>query len=82
MSFSYKLGITFAEVCQNLRINRHDKELIWRVIVEEDGYTERALCYVAAKCSDKLSSFIGDSRFASIYINEVRKIAFKPGDAR
>lgn len=82
MSFSYILGTKFCDVCKELRINEHDKNVIWRVLIEEEGYTERALCFVASKCENKLTRFIGDSRFASVFINEVRKNAFKPDDPR
>lgn len=82
MAFHYKLGKSFHDVCRNLSINDRDRELIWRITVEEEGYTELALCFVAAKCSEKLKSFVGDTRFASVFINEVRKNALKPNDPR
>lgn len=48
----------------------------------EDGYTERGICFAASKQEDKLRKFVGDSRFWSIFANEVRKIAFKKNDPR
>lgn len=79
--FQYKCGKTFGEVKNWLRIRDEDAKLITEVLYNE-GYTERALCYVATIAEDKLLTFIGDSRFASVFINEVRKRAFKKGDER
>ena len=77
----YKCGKTFDEVKNWLRIRDEDAKLITKVLYDE-GYTERALCYVATIAEDKLSKFIGDSRFTFVFINEVRKRAFKKGDER
>ena len=82
MSFNYNCGRSFREVCGCLRINEKDADMIWNVLINNEGYTETALCYVAAVCENKLIGFIGDSRFASIYINEVHKRAMKPNDPR
>lgn len=77
MSFAYTDN-SWGEVCDRLRISPRDKNLIWKVCIEQEGYTERVLRYIATRCDEKLKRFIGDNRFASIYINEVRKHGFKP----
>ena len=82
MAFRYSCGRTFNEVKQWLHISDQDADKIWRTCIEQEGYTETALCFVAAKCEDKLSNYIGDNRFATVFINEVHKNAYKPGDQR
>lgn len=77
----YICGDTFQEVFDRFRTPIAMQETIKRTL-RKDGYTEKGICYAAARAEDKLCSFIGDSRFASVFINEVRKRALKPGDPR
>jgi len=79
--FSYKCGRTFDEVRRWLNIKDEDAEIITKTLYGE-GYSERAICYTAALSEEKLLNYVGDSRFASILINEVRKRAYKNGDER
>lgn len=82
MAFKYSCGKTFEEVKHWLRISEDDANKIWKTCIIKDGYTETALCFIASKYEDKLSKFIGDSRFATVFINEVHKNALKPGDPK
>lgn len=79
--FNYKCGRTFDDVMHRFHISEDDSKIIKKTLFN-DGYREQALCYVATVSEDKLAKYIGDSRFASIFINEVRKHAYKPGDKR
>ena len=77
----YKYGRTWKDVCQSMQIPTRDADVIIRTCREE-GYSEKALCFVADKREAKLLQYLGDDRFPSIYINEVRKHAFKKNDER
>lgn len=81
MSFNYVLGSTPEEVFKNLKVDKETGKFILEKLFEE-GYTARGICFAAAKSEEKLYRFIGDSRFKSVFINEVRKSAFKPDDQR
>lgn len=79
--FNYNCGRTFDDVIHRFHIGEADSKIIKKVLFNE-GYREQALCYTAAISEDKLIKYIDDSRFASIFINEVRKHAYKPDDKR
>lgn len=79
--FNYKCGRTFDDVMHWFHISEDDSKVIKETLFNE-GYREQALCYTAVVAEDKLIKYIGDSRFASIFINEVRKHAYKHGDKR
>ena len=81
MGFNYKEYSTFQDVCARYHIGSKDAERI-QSVAKSEGYTEKALCFIASLSEDKLSRFIGDSRFAGIFINELRIRALKPGDPR
>lgn len=78
---SYPLGKTFQEVFANFRIPSRIGDLIISM-AKKEGYTETGVCYAAGKGEDKIRKFIGDNRFVSVFMNEVRKYALKPGDPR
>ena len=81
MAFQYKCGTTLDEVAFWLKIPKKT----WRSITSEllsEGYTVRGICYAAAMAEDKLTAYIGDPKFGTVFKNEVRKYALKPGDPR
>jgi len=77
----YCCGDTIDEVFDEFSVTEKDQALIKRVLFK-DGYTEKGICYGASMGKNKILSFLQDSRFASIFINEVRKYALKPGDPK
>ncbi len=79
MAFSYALGTTPKEVFDNLNVDEKTRISILNVLYSE-GYTATGICYAATVAEEKLYRFIGDNRFKSVFINEVRKNALKPGD--
>ena len=72
---------TLREVFDYYHVKPKDQLTIARILSEE-GYTARGICYVAALSEEKLLRFVNDSRFVSVFINEVHKLAFKPGGPR
>lgn len=72
---------TLREVFDYYHVKPKDQLTIARILSEE-GYTVRGICYAASKSEEKLSRFVADSRFVSVFINEVHKLALKPGDPR
>lgn len=81
MAFSYRCGKTLREVSDWFGIPDDMRERIWGELSAE-GYTEKGICYAASRAEEKLYRFQKDSRFESIFKNEVRKYALKPGDPR
>lgn len=45
--------------------------------LEREGYKEQNICFAVWKGKEKIMAFRCDPRFWSIFINEVRKWAFK-----
>ena len=72
---------TLREVFDYYHVKPKDQLTIARILSEE-GYTVRGICYVAALSEEKLSRFVTDPRFVSVFINEVHKLAFKSGGPR
>lgn len=81
MAYRYILGDTPKKVFDSFNVDEKTREYILRTLFSE-GYTAKGICYAAAMSEEKLYRFIGDSRFESVFINEVRKNALKPGDPR
>lgn len=79
--FNYRCGRTLPELFDYFHIKPNDQETIERVLTTE-GYSPLGICYGAAKAESKLSKFIGDPRFVTIFINEVHKYALKINDPR
>lgn len=79
--FNYKYGKKFSEVCKHFEIPDKTRNLIYNTALNE-GYSELALCYIAVISEEKLLKFLGDNRFAGIYLNELRKYAYKNNDPR
>ena len=79
--FNYQCGKTLPEVFNYFHIKQQDRETIERVLISE-GYTVLGICYGVAKSEEKLLRLRDDPRLPSIFINEVRKNALKPGDPR
>ena len=78
---SYHCGKTLPEVFQYFHTKQKDIDTITKILLSE-GYTPTGICYAASRAEEKLLTFVGDSHFTSIFINEVRKNALKPGDPR
>lgn len=74
----YPCGDTFEEVFSRFVVDE-DTETKIRTILKSEGYSERGICYGAGCSEQKLTKFIGDSRFLWVFVNEVRKNANKPG---
>ena len=74
----YPCGDTFEEVFSRFSVPK-DIELKIRKTLVGEGYSERGICYGAGHSESKLCKYIGDSRFGTIFINEVRKNAFRTG---
>jgi hypothetical protein len=54
-----------------------DKAKYYIKQLEQEGYREKNICYAIWKSQDKLLQFRSDDRFWNIFMNEIRKIAFK-----
>ena len=78
---NYSCGKTLPEVFNYFYIKPKDRDYIERVLTSE-GYTVLGICYGASRSEEKLLRFAGDPRLPNIFINEVHKNAFKPGDPR
>jgi hypothetical protein len=70
-AFEAVLGIKYDDEMQGL-VKR----------LEQEGHTEKSICFAVWKCQDKLSIFKGDSRFKGVFINEVNKWSWKKDDPR
>jgi DNA-binding Lrp family transcriptional regulator len=70
-----RLGCSIKTVQRKLE--KAEEEDIWKLY---EKYSTRGICYAASKSEEKLSRFVNDSRFMSVFINEVHKLALKPGD--
>lgn len=77
----YNCGRTLEQVFLNFHVNEKDQKEISNFLLN-DGYTVQGICYAASRAEEKLNAFIGDSRFATIFINEVKKYAYKKNDPR
>ena len=67
---------TYKEVFEVILDIKFDEKLQQCVkYLEKEDYDERSIVYAIYTSRDKLSIYIGDSRFYSILQNEVRKIA-------
>lgn len=81
MAFNYYLGRTLDEIQFWYGFNDKEKEII-RKTLKEEGFSELSICYIATKYRDKLTMYVHDDRFVSIFINKVRTNAYKTGDPR
>lgn len=63
-----------------MRFEGKVKALVARM--EQEGHTEKSICFTIWKKQDKLTAFKHDSRFLSIFENEVNKWSWKRGDPR
>lgn len=77
----YSCGKTLEQVFMNFRVNQKDREKISNFLLME-GYTIQGICYAASRAEEKLYKFVDDPRFASVFINEVKKYAYKKNDPR
>lgn len=80
-SKAYPCGSTFDECFERFRVQQNHRDKIISILKDE-GYTEKGICYAAGKAENKLVSYIYETNFDWIFINEVRKYAMKPGDPR
>jgi hypothetical protein len=74
---------SYRQVFEMLGINENDvkvKSVIGNL--ENEGHTEKSICYSVYRSQDKLMKFSRDSRFWGIFINEVRKWSWPKGDTR
>ena len=78
---SYPCGSTFDECFERFRVPANRREKLISILINE-GYTEKGVCYAAGMAENKLTKYIHESNFDSIFINEVRKYEMKPGDQR
>ena len=81
MSNTYRFGTTLDGVFTNFHVKPQDQKTIIEFLKREN-YSNLAACYVASRSEEKLSRFMGDSRFASVFINEVKKYTIKSNDPR
>lgn len=83
MSKEYYYGDKYDEICTKLGMRNaaYFQEMIVKPL-EAEGYSEKGICFALNRGLDKVAPFVGDSRFASIAINQVRKVAFKKNDIR
>lgn len=49
---------------------------------EEEGHTEKSICFTIWKKAEKLMDFRMDSRFWSVFDNELRKYSWTKDDPR
>ena len=78
---TYNCGRTLQDVFTTFHVKPNDQDTIIRFLHRE-GYSYTGACYAASRAEDKLLRFIGDARFASVFINEVKKYAMKSNDPR
>jgi hypothetical protein len=72
----YKKIKTYQQAFEEVLGIKFDEKLQTCVkYLEKEGYAERNIAYVVWKFQDKLSIYIGDTRFYTILQNEVRKNA-------
>lgn len=67
----------YEEAFEFISISYNDKAKYYINQLEQEGYKEKNICYSIWKSQDKLLQYKNDSRFWSIFMNEIRKIAFK-----
>jgi hypothetical protein len=60
-----------------ISISYNDKAKYYIKQLEQESYREKNICFAIWKSQDKLLQFRSDDRFWNIFMNEVRKIAFK-----
>ena len=68
----YPCGDTLSDLSREFHITEERMNKIKKILTTE-GYSVHGICYGAGKSRHKLFKFVGDSRFDSILINEVRK---------
>ena len=81
MAFNYKLGTTIQDVLKYFKLPPERRGKLEDTLLRM-GYTNKGVAYAAVRAEEKLWKFRDDSRFESIFINEVNKYALKPGDPR
>lgn len=79
--FRCSCGTTLHDIFNYFNVKPKDRDLIAKTLIS-DGYTTRGICYGATRSEQKLSQMRGHPSYATIFINEVRKNALKPGDSR
>jgi hypothetical protein len=80
--YVYVKFLKYEQVFASLLIPFTEKEKRELKKIEQQGWTERGICYAAARSFDKLMKYRKDDRFWSIFINEVKKWSLKKGDPR
>lgn len=70
-AFEVVLGIPFDE-----KLQKFVKQL------EKEGHTEKSIAYSIWRTQEKLSMYIGDSRFLGILNNEILKYSWRKNDPR
>jgi hypothetical protein len=68
---NYEEAFEFISAPYNDKAKSYIKQL------EHEGYKEKNICYAIWKSQDKLLQYRNDDRFWGIFVNEIRKIAFK-----
>lgn len=81
IAFNYKLGTTIQDVLKYFKLPPERRNKLEDILLRM-GYTNKGVAYAAVSAEEKLWKFREDSRFESIFINEVNKYALKPGDPR
>ena len=72
----------YTDALNQLDIRLNDNSLSNLKKIEQQGWTERSICFAISKSLDKLTKYRRDNRFWSILLNEVRKHSFKINDPR
>ena len=73
---------SYAEAFDLINVSYTDKVKERMHKYEQEGHTEKSICYTIWKKSDKLMSFRGDSRFWGVLENELKKYSWTTNDPR
>jgi hypothetical protein len=73
---------TYSQAFGLIHVSMTGKAMILVKDMERQGHSEKSICFAIWKSKDKLCDFRNDSRFESIFINEIRKWSWPNGDPR
>lgn len=74
--------VKYEEAFNLINIELTDKIRKWLARFEEEGHSEKSICFAIWKSQTKLMAFKGDNRFWGIFKNEINKWSWKKGDPR
>jgi hypothetical protein len=73
---------TYAEAFDMLNIRSNDRIKGTLARLEKEGRSEKSICFALWKSQERIMQFRGDTRFYSVFENEVRKWSWGKDDPR